>query len=58
MPRRFDTVQAGDALPALDVPITVALIAGGAIATRDYFPGHHDLEEKKRVRLLEKQLEH
>ena len=44
MPRRFDTVQAGDALPALDVPITVALIAGGAIATRDYFPGHHDLE--------------
>jgi hypothetical protein len=25
-------------------PITVPLIAGGAIATRDYFPGHHDLE--------------
>jgi acyl dehydratase len=26
------------------VPITVPLVAGGAIATRDYFPGHHDLE--------------
>jgi len=41
---RFDDVQMGDELPALAVPITVALIAGGAIATRDYFPGHHDLE--------------
>lgn len=40
--RRFDEVQLGDELPALAVPITVALIAGGAIATRDYFPGHHD----------------
>jgi acyl dehydratase len=42
--RRFDAVQPGEELPALAVPITVALIAGGAIATRDYFPGHHDLE--------------
>ncbi len=41
---RFDDVAVGDALPALAVPITVPLIAGGAIATRDYFPGHHDLE--------------
>ena len=40
--RRFDDVQVGDELPALTVPITVQLIAGGAIATRDYFPGHHD----------------
>lgn len=45
--RRFDDVQPGDALNPLDVPITVALIAGGAIATRDYFPGHHDLEAAK-----------
>jgi acyl dehydratase len=41
---RFDDVAVGDALPALTVPISVPLIAGGAIATRDYFPGHHDLE--------------
>lgn len=40
----FDTVAVGDALPPLVIPITVPLIAGGAIATRDYFPGHHDLE--------------
>ena len=42
--RRFDDVQPGDALPPLAVPITVPLIAGGAIATRDYFPGHHDVD--------------
>ena len=34
----------GHALPKLPVPITVSLVAGGAIATRDYFPGHHDLD--------------
>ncbi|GAB3627922.1 (R)-specific enoyl-CoA hydratase [Pandoraea terrae] len=42
--RQFDDVQLGDELPPLAVPITVTLIAGGAIATRDYFPGHHDLD--------------
>ncbi len=40
--RRYDDVKVGDELPALAVPITVQLIAGGAIATRDYFPGHMD----------------
>lgn len=44
---RFDAVKLGDELPPLSVPITVPLIAGGAIATRDYFPGHHDLEAAK-----------
>jgi acyl dehydratase len=44
MTRRFEDVQPGEELPVLAVPITVPLIAGGAIATRDYFPGHHDLE--------------
>ncbi len=44
---RFDAVQIDDELPPLSVPITVPLIAGGAIATRDYFPGHHDLEAAK-----------
>lgn len=39
---RFESVNVGDELEAVSVPITVPLIAGGAIATRDYFPGHHD----------------
>lgn len=38
----FEDVRLGDQLPPLEIPITVALITGGAIATRDYFPGHHD----------------
>jgi acyl dehydratase len=41
---QFEDLKIGQALPGLDIDITVALIAGGAIATRDYFPGHHDLE--------------
>lgn len=40
--KQFDDVQLGDELTTLAIPITVALVAGGAIATRDYFPGHHD----------------
>jgi hypothetical protein len=40
--KRFDDVRPGEALPELAVPITVTLINGGAIATRDYFAGHHD----------------
>ena len=39
-----ETLSVGQALPKLAIPITVPLIAGGAIATRDYFPGHHDLD--------------
>ena len=34
----------GTKLPDEVIPITVPLVAGGAIATRDYFPGHHDLD--------------
>jgi acyl dehydratase len=44
MTQQFDHVLLGTELPTLAVPLTVPLIAGGAIATRDYFPGHHDLE--------------
>ncbi|MEN5305632.1 MaoC family dehydratase [Pseudomonas sp. TWI628] len=47
--KRFDDVRPGETLPALQVPITVALIAGGAIATRDYFPGHHDLDAAREL---------
>lgn len=39
---RFEDIATGQALPALAIPITVPLIAGGAIATRDYFAGHYD----------------
>lgn len=39
---QFDQVKVGDKLPELAIPITVALITSGAIATRDFFPGHHD----------------
>ena len=42
--KRFDDVRPGETLPELAIPITVGLITGGAIATRDYFPGHHDLQ--------------
>lgn len=42
--RAFDSVAVGDELPPVNVPVTVPLIVGGALATRDYFPGHHDLE--------------
>ena len=47
--KRFDDVRPGELLPELAVPITVALIAGGAIATRDYFPGHHDQEAAREL---------
>ncbi|QIL79936.1 MaoC family dehydratase [Diaphorobacter sp. HDW4A] len=45
----FESVTTGDELPSVTVPITVPLIAGGAIATRDYFPGHHDLEAARQL---------
>ncbi|HIF91821.1 MAG: MaoC/PaaZ C-terminal domain-containing protein [Myxococcales bacterium] len=32
----------GQALPDLDLPITSTLIVGGALASRDYTPVHHD----------------
>lgn len=37
-------ITLGEQLPELSIPVTVTLINGGAIATRDYFPGHHDKE--------------
>lgn len=45
--RTFDSVSVGDELPSLAIPITVTLITGGAIATRDYFPGHHDADSAR-----------
>lgn len=38
----YADVQVGDKLPELAIDITSGLIVGGAIATRDYEPVHHD----------------
>ncbi len=35
-------VRVGQALPELSVPITTSLIVGGALASRDFTPVHHD----------------
>ena len=32
----------GQELPPLDLKITPTLVAGGALASRDYTPVHHD----------------
>lgn len=44
MPRTvaFKDVKVGDALPELPIPITTALVVGGALASRDFTPVHHD----------------
>jgi len=39
---RLADVKVGDELPGLDVPLTAAVIVGGALASRDYTPVHHD----------------
>ncbi|MCP4003646.1 MAG: acyl dehydratase [bacterium] len=39
---RFADVKVGQELPPLDVPLTAAIIVGGAIASRDFTPVHHD----------------
>ena len=36
------TVQVGDELPELAVPLTASVIVAGAIASRDFMPVHHD----------------
>jgi acyl dehydratase len=38
----FDSVSVGDTLPSKEIVITSALIVGGAIASRDFTPVHHD----------------
>jgi hypothetical protein len=39
---RFEDVSVGDELPQLVVPLTAAIIVGGALASRDFTPVHHD----------------
>jgi len=38
----YADVAVGDKLPSLDIDITTGLVVGGALATRDYEPVHHD----------------
>lgn len=38
----YNEVSVGDKLPAEDIDITAGLIAGGAIASRDFTPVHHN----------------
>jgi len=40
--RSYESVAVGEALPELPIPITVTLVVGGALASRDYTPVHHD----------------
>ena len=40
--RSIGDVKVGDSLPDLDVELTAAIIVGGAIASRDFTPVHHD----------------
>ena len=35
-------LEAGQALPDLDLETTATIVAGGAMASRDYTPVHHD----------------
>ncbi|MEM7411587.1 MAG: MaoC/PaaZ C-terminal domain-containing protein [Myxococcota bacterium] len=38
----ISALEAGQDLPDLDLPITHTVVVGGAIASRDYTPVHHD----------------
>ena len=40
--RRFEDVKVGEELPPLDVETTASLVVGGALASRDFTPVHHD----------------
>lgn len=39
---KLSSVSAGDVLPDLDVPVTAAIVVGGAVASNDFTPVHHD----------------
>jgi acyl dehydratase len=39
---RLGDVKVGDELPPLEVPLTAAVVVGGALASRDFTPVHHD----------------
>lgn len=39
---KWNSIDVGDEITPLDVPVTTTLIVAGAIASRDYMPVHHD----------------
>jgi acyl dehydratase len=39
---RFAEVEVGTELPELVIPVTTTMVVGGAIASRDFTPVHHD----------------
>lgn len=40
--RSSDVIRAGQQLAPLEIALTPTLIIAGAIASRDFYPGHHD----------------
>ena len=38
---KIDQLDVGQDLPDLDLPVSATMVAGGAIASRDYTPVHH-----------------
>ncbi len=46
--RPAGSVSVGEALPALDIPITRTLVVSGAVASRDYQDVHHDPVKARR----------
>jgi acyl dehydratase len=39
---KWNSINVGDEITPMDVPVTTTLIVAGAIASRDYMPVHHD----------------
>lgn len=48
---QYADVNVGDKLPPLQIDITSGLVVGGALATRDYEPVHHDKSAAQAVGL-------
>jgi 3-oxo-4,17-pregnadiene-20-carboxyl-CoA hydratase beta subunit len=40
--RRFEDVKVGEELPPFDLATTASIVVGGALASRDFTPVHHD----------------
>ena len=39
---KWDSIEVGDDVTPLEIPITTTMIVAGAIASRDFMPVHHD----------------
>src|SRR5215218_6094648 len=44
----WHTINVGDKVTALEIPVTATVIVAGAIASRDFMPVHHDPEFAKK----------